>query len=360
MTYAHHPIANIFPLLQTGELAELSDDIKQNGLKQPIYLYEGKILDGRNRFAACQSAGVEPKFEQYTGDSPTSFVISLNLKRRHLTTSQAAAVAVDALPFFESEARKRQEAGNNQHRVTQKVAEGSKGEAREKVAAVLHTNRQYVSDAKAIKAKAPERFEQIRTGEKTIREVKREMRREDQEVKIKAAQDAPKPKVVKGPFDVILADPPWRYEHCEADNREIENQYPTATLEDIFKHSPNAKDDSILFLWATAPKLDEALQVMKAWGFSYRSCAVWDKQKIGMGYWWRIQHELLLVGVKGSPGATPECERVSSMFSESRGAHSKKPECVYAWIDRAFPSAVKLEMYQREVRLGWAGWGNEV
>jgi hypothetical protein len=226
MTYAHHPIANIFPLLQTGELAELSDDIKQNGLKQPIYLYEGKILDGRNRFAACQSAGVEPKFEQYTGDSPTSFVISLNLKRRHLTTSQAAAVAVDALPFFESEARKRQEAGNNQHRVTQKVAEGSKGEAREKVAAVLHTNRQYVSDAKAIKAKAPERFEQIRTGEKTIREVKREMRREDQEVKIKAAQDAPKPKVVKGPFDVILADPPWRYEHCEADNREIENQSP--------------------------------------------------------------------------------------------------------------------------------------
>jgi N6-adenosine-specific RNA methylase IME4 len=162
-----------------------------------------------------------------------------------------------------------------------------------------------------------------------------------------------------GPYQLIFADPPWMYDHQETPNRDIENQYPTEDVETIKSHIPNTEPNAILFLWATAPKLAEAMQVLTAWGFRYVTNAVWDKQKIGMGYWFRGQHELLLVGVKGSPGTVPECERRSSVFAETRTTHSKKPECVYEWIERAFPEKTKLEMYSRKPRFGWASWGNE-
>ena len=88
-----HEIANIFPLMADTELESLITDIKTNGLIEPICLYDGKILDGRNRYVACQRAEIEPRFTRYTKDNPLGFVISLNLKRRHLNESQRAVVA---------------------------------------------------------------------------------------------------------------------------------------------------------------------------------------------------------------------------------------------------------------------------
>lgn len=100
-------------------------------------------------------------------------------------------------------------------------------------------------------------------------------------------------------YQVIYADPPWRYRHCSSKSRKIENQYPTMQINDIKSLKVPADDNCILYLWATAPKLNEAIEVMSSWGFDYRTCMVWDKEIIGMGYWFRGQHELLLVGVKG-------------------------------------------------------------
>jgi hypothetical protein len=90
---AIHPFAELFPMLDDAALEELAADIKANGLRQPIVMFEDKILDGRNRFFACCEAGVEPKTEKYTGDDPLGYVISLNLRRRHLDTSQRAVIA---------------------------------------------------------------------------------------------------------------------------------------------------------------------------------------------------------------------------------------------------------------------------
>lgn len=88
-----HPLSDVFPLMIDSELSELAEDIRENGLHESIILYEDRILDGRNRYIACELAGVEPKFEEYTGDDPLAFVVSLNLKRRHLNESQRAMVA---------------------------------------------------------------------------------------------------------------------------------------------------------------------------------------------------------------------------------------------------------------------------
>jgi len=165
--------------------------------------------------------------------------------------------------------------------------------------------------------------------------------------------------IPEGKFNVILADPPWRYQFVETENRAIENQYPSMDLEDIKNLQLPSDSDSVLYLWATAPKLEEALQVLNAWGFTYKTCAIWDKERKGMGYWFRIQHELLLVGIKGN-FATPEPEnRFDSIFHSPREEHSKKPEIVYEMIEQMFPTAKYLEVFARNSREGWASWGNQ-
>jgi hypothetical protein len=93
MTFPFHPLANLFPLLKGGELAELVDDIRVHGVREPIWLYHGEILDGRNRYRAAVAAGVSCPTQIYDGDDPVGFVISLNLRRRHLDTSQRAMIA---------------------------------------------------------------------------------------------------------------------------------------------------------------------------------------------------------------------------------------------------------------------------
>lgn len=159
--------------------------------------------------------------------------------------------------------------------------------------------------------------------------------------------------------NLVLADPPWRYDFAETDNRQIENQYPSATVDEIISHRPNTEQDCVLLMWATVAKMREAFEVMEGWGFEYKTHAVWDKEKIGMGYWFRGQHELLIVATKGKMSPPDQADRVSSVFREARGKHSAKPECVYQWIEKAFNDHTKLEMYCRAPRNGWLVFGNE-
>lgn len=93
MEYKFHPLADLFPMLSDGEATALSSDIATHGLHEPIVLYAGKILDGRNRYNACRAAGVQPRFVEYSGDNPVAYVVSFNLTRRHLNSSQRAMVA---------------------------------------------------------------------------------------------------------------------------------------------------------------------------------------------------------------------------------------------------------------------------
>lgn len=172
------------------------------------------------------------------------------------------------------------------------------------------------------------------------------------------------PPLPKGKYTVIYADPPWQYDFSKSDSREIENQYPTMTVEEICDldiesiTAPNC----VLFLWATSPKLTEAFRVIDAWGFKYKTCAIWDKQKIGMGYYFRQQHELLLVATVGSPAAPPAESRLSSVIAAPRGEHSAKPPAVYEAIESMYPPSEKthIELFVREKkRAKWKSWGNQ-
>lgn len=109
--YEPHPASELFPLMDDVALAALSRDIKAKGLQEPIVLWEGKILDGRNRLKACARAGIEPRFRELDAcDSPTAAVVSANLFRRHMSVSQRAMVGALAKRELGKEAKQRQEA----------------------------------------------------------------------------------------------------------------------------------------------------------------------------------------------------------------------------------------------------------
>lgn len=99
----------LFPMMEAGELKELAEDIKANGQIESILIYEGQVLDGRNRLAACGQAGVEPRLQQLDGEiaSPVLYVLSKNLRRRHLTVGQRARIAVAILPMLNEERKER-------------------------------------------------------------------------------------------------------------------------------------------------------------------------------------------------------------------------------------------------------------
>ena len=161
-------------------------------------------------------------------------------------------------------------------------------------------------------------------------------------------------------FDVIFSDPPWRYDFSKKTVDSIEAHYPTMAVEDIMALDVPSSDNSVLYLWATAPKLTEALSVMSACGFQYKTNMVWDKMCIGLGYWSRVQHEHLLIGTKGHFSPPAYEYRVSSVYQEKKTRHSKKPDGIRNMIANAYSSFSKLELFGREEHEGWVVLGNEV
>lgn len=160
-------------------------------------------------------------------------------------------------------------------------------------------------------------------------------------------------------YPVIYADPPWKYEDVQSESRAIE--YPTMALDDIcaLPVSDLATPDAVLFLWTTSPKIAESMEVITAWGFVHRTCAVWTKDKIGMGYYFRQQHELLLVCTRGSIPVPPVEARVSSVIHAPRTGHSEKPAIFAEIIEKMYPELPKLELFCRSPRPGWSVWGNQ-
>lgn len=198
--YTYHEVADLFPMMDKESFAGLCKDIETNGLLEPIWLYEGQIVDGRNRYCACKETGREPKFREWDGKgSLVGFVASLNLNRRHMDSSQKAAVSQQMLPMLEAEARERQRAGGGNHgnqytgetvAVTEKILEPAKrGKTAVEIAAeIVGVNPRYVQNMKIIAKEAPEKVQEIRDGKVTIPQVMRELRPKSEKPK----KDEPK------------------------------------------------------------------------------------------------------------------------------------------------------------------------
>jgi N6-adenosine-specific RNA methylase IME4 len=372
-----HPFADIFPLLEGADFEELVADVRVHGVREPIVLHRGKILDGRNRYRACIEAGIEPRFENYDGDNPLAFVISLNLKRRHLSESQRAMVAAKLATL---------RLGDNQHSEGLPIGRGSEllnvGErsvararevqehgAPELVHAVEHGIVSVSAAADIATQSLQEQREIVARGEREIlkaaqeiRARKGEIRRAERIQKIAALAKGNTALDTKRRFPIVYADPPYRYEHPTfGSGRDIEEHYPTLTLEEIcaLPVAQIAMENALLFLWVPPPILEQAFDIIRAWGFNYRTGIVWNKQSIGMGNYVRQQHEHLLIARRGEFPTPEPARRPCSIIEAPRREHSQKPDEAYALIEAMYPELPKIELFARNARKGWAVWGNE-
>ena len=392
-----HPLANIFPLIEGEDFEKLVADIRQHGVLDPIILLGQKILDGRNRYRAAVEAKVLPAdlnevtasqlkyIKQFvpmgapepSHDELLAFVISKNLHRRHMDISQRSMAAADAETLRH---------GANQHT----AGDANLHLRRETLATQFNVSERSVADAATVRQKGTaELGEAVRQGHIAVsvaakaatlpetdqreiaekaasgdanaaRNITKQKARAEKEQKLGQAQTA----LPQKRYGVILADPEWRFEVYSREtgmDRAADNHYPTTATDEICARPVGdiAATDCVLFLWATAPMLPDALRVMKAWGFTYKSHAIWQKERLGTGYWFRNAHELLLVGAKGNVPAPAMGTQFQSVFTGASSRHSEKPEGAYLMIEALFPTMPKIELNARAARPNWDRWGNE-
>ena len=164
-------------------------------------------------------------------------------------------------------------------------------------------------------------------------------------------------------YQIICADPPWEYRNKKTGGSMKSGsitKYQTMSLQEICGLSVSTISDknSVLFLWATVPLLPEALLVMEKWGFKYKTALFWRKiMSLGMGFWYRGQVEILLMGIKGKLKAF-RIQKANFVQTKVR-KHSQKPDEFYELIEASNLNP-KIELFARQKRQGWDVWGNEV
>lgn len=343
--YKPHEFANIFPMMGNKEHKELTKDIKQYGQQDPIILFEGRILDGRNRFKACKDAGVEPTTIEFKGKDALQYVMSTNLKRRHLTDSQKAVVGRRYKVYYS----KIFPQGKN-HLEPVPSAESN----RDKAGEVVGVSGRYIDMADVVIEKNPELEEKIMSGEIKVKTAYREIKLEEQRKEVE------KIKEVTGEYDVIVIDPPWDYgneDKYDADNFRGTCPYPVMSLTDIKNIKLPDKDNCVLWLWTTNKFIYDCKDLLERWGFESKTILTWDKELMGTGRWLRSQTEHCILAIKGKPFFDNKTH--TTLLREKRTTHSKKPDSFYKMVDKICAGR-KLDYFARKKREGWDVYGDEV
>lgn len=409
MTYSlkAHELADEFPRITDVEFDELVASIKAEGVRERIVIHDGLILDGRNRYAAAEKAGLDEQdvprrmFNPATEGSPESFVLDTNIHRRHLTKSQIGfivqrfAVRGEGRPNCAPGAQLPPSAAEiaEQHGISRRTLVQAKKVDRE--------------GSDELKAAVRDGKLELKTAEKLATRPK-----EEQDAAIKEAEDTGKQlknvaavhvkramheSVAQGnrladpdgvQYDVCIADPPWKYENEDV-NGAASKHYPNMTIRQICEWSPVAgvetrdlfAKNAVLFLWTTVNNVwrrglaydavasDElagnARDVADAWGFpDFHGCFAWVKPHFGVGYWTRNKYEHLAIFTRGKFPAPPtDAVPVSVLQGPDwlTTTHSTKPGETYRLIERMTPGDYRrVEFFARSSAPGWKGFGNQV
>lgn len=378
--YRIHPATDIFIEMDQPTLASLTEDIKTRGQHESIKMFQDYVVDGKARLVACNAAGIEPRIEQLaiTEDQVADTVVSFNKHRKHLTASQLAMAAARHTTYKK---------GDNQHTaagVSQGKAAAAMNVSVDGVQRALRVHMNGVpelnaavdkgvvdvTNAAVIATLPPKKQEEIvalgatamQEAAKAVKNAKQETQNEaklqKKKMTIEALRAKNKPLPVGGgkKYGLIYADVPW--DHLGP----LGAPYPTMSDQQIGQMPVEgmAEDDAVLFFWATASTLPNALAIIKAWGFEFKTSAVWTKGESGLGPYFRTNHEVVMLATRGKPPAVTNGSQPASCFYEDRREHSRKPEKAYEMIQAMYPGLTKLEMFCRgKPREGWEGWGNE-
>lgn len=376
----HHPAADTFPMMDATRFKELVDDINSNGLLQPIVVCDGQILDGRNRFKACQELGIEAKTENYTGD-PWQYAWSLNGCRRDLVAEQrylcwkhchenSEEWQAEQKRIQAEANKKRSEAAKAQPRTETGFAEkqvvgqsvpppDKQHKAKQAKAAASKTNLGAVARGDKLAKERPDLAEQVRLGEIKPAEAHRQMKRDEAAEKLEEImrRDVSEP---TGEFDVIVIDPPWPMQKIERDERpnQVAFDYPVMSEHEIKAISLPAAEDCHVWVWTTQKFLPMALRCIDHWGLKYVCTFVWHKpggpQPFNLP---QYNCEFAIYCRKGTPEFF-DTKAFNTCFNAPRGKHSEKPEQFYEVLRRVTKGR-RLDMFNRRKIDGFMGWGNE-
>jgi N6-adenosine-specific RNA methylase IME4 len=336
----------------------LAESISEIGLLHPIVVTpEGRLIAGQRRLEACRQLGwndlpvtVVNLYQAARGEAHE------NLVRKDLLPSEIVALKRAIEPLERRAARERQGTRADLcHPATVAECQGlSPGDARDNIARYLGVGRTTIERAEAVVEAAEEEPEEYghlveqmdRSGKVAGAYRRLAVLKQAKEL------DANQPELPDGPFNVIVADPPWRYESGNS------LPYPTMDIEDI-KAMPVqdiAADDAVLWLWTTNAHLRVVFDVVEAWGFEYKALLTWVKDRMGTGEWLRGQTEHCVLAARGKPVFLHGNH--STVLEAPRREHSRKPEEFYAMVEATCAGA-KVEIFCRQARKGWQSFGDQ-
>lgn len=365
--------------LTSDEYQLLEQSIINEGCRDAIVLWDGIIIDGHNRYAICTKHGINYKTIEMKFDnrqSAKTWIILNQLGRRNISAFLSVKYAVDYLkPLIAEKAKAKQKTDGKDLGGTlcQKSDKGVIHTTKE-LALAAGVSHDTVHRVEKILEKAPkEVITKLSTGDISINQAYQQVRKAEKVEAVEKRIEEHK-KVQTGTVDIyntdkkyniVYADPAWSYWDGGQKNQSL--HYTTMTIDDI-KGLPvsNITDDNcILFIWVTYPILQEALEVIKSWGFNYSTCGfVWVKKNksgegnfFGLGSWTRANTELCLIATKGS--ILRMDASISQVIEAPIDEHSKKPDIVRHLITKLVGELPRIELFSRKPAEGWDVWGNE-
>lgn len=356
----------LIPPLTSDEFKQLERNILEEGIRDPLVTWNGILVDGHNRYRIATEydidfVTVEKEFADM--NAVKEWMINNQFGRRNLNNYQRSVLALQLEDVFKAKAK--ENLGKNQYSSPQKSAETKPIETRQEIAKVANVSHDTISKVKKIEATAsPEIKAKVSTGQISINEAFKEIKKEEVETKRKEIRETFEKQDVEvkdKKYRIIYADPPWKYGNSmPLGTTEPQDYYLLMDTMDIcaMPIKDITEKDAVLFLWSTSPHLPEALEVAKAWGFTYKTTFIWDKIKHNMGHYNSVRHEILLVCTKGA--CTPDVKRLfDSVVSEERTEHSKKPNVFREIIETIYTYGNKIELFARESPEGWDVFGNQ-
>ncbi len=375
-----HPIAAVWPMMSDSEYGALLNSMRDIGYDphKPVILYEGKILDGRNRYKAARELGLEPVTRVWTDTdgNPWEVVRREHAARRDLEPGAKCACVL--LTLRGSDAWEESNPNKARSEATKKqIANRPRNEKGQVLPGQVDTDLTWQDNSErarlanasgvglytagrvlALSKKHPEELLRVAAREVSADKVLGE-------IKLKAkralAEEIRSNPVVTpdGRYQVIVSDPPWRYDtRAEDTSHRGKNQYPDMSTKEIcaLPVADLAQKDCVLWLWTTNAFMRDAYDCLDAWGFTAKTILTWDKQKLGLGDWLRNVTEHCILAVKGKPVVA--LTNQTTLLSVPRREHSRKPEEFYTLVEALCPGS-KLEMFCRTQREGWTAWGAE-
>ena len=367
----------LIPPLTSEEFNQLEQNCLAEGIREAILTWNGFIIDGHNRYeiATKWNLDYQTKSKHFKDENEVKEWMILNqFGRRNINGYVRSKLALELEEVFKEKAKENLKAsGENFGKGTQISANPIKIkpiETRKELAKVANVSHDTIAKVKVIEAKAPEEVkEKLSTGEVSINQVYQEIKKDEKKIEIEKRREEIRESLVlhelkatEKKYRIIYADPPWKYGNAMPEYvTEPQDYYSLMSTEDICAMPVKdiTEQNAVLFMWTTSPHLPEALDVVKSWGFTYKTTFIWDKIKHNMGHYNSVRHEILLVCTKGA--CTPDVKKLfDSVQSIERTEHSKKPEQFREIIETLYTFGNRIELFARTAPNGWDVFGNQI